>query len=466
MAHGRARMPHGRCTKRSAASSLSVPEWEPEVLQMDARRARDVTLEVRRRIAELTGTGLPVRLWDGTLLGDGHFRLMLEHPWSLRSLLLPPTELRAGEAYVFGDVDVEGDLVAALHAIADSREVALPLTDRLALARLLLRLPPPPRRDRQRRAHLRGRKHSLARDRAAIQFHYDLGNEFFRLFLDEQLVYSCAYFAAGSDDLDLAQQRKLDLICRKLELRPGQRLLDVGCGWGSLVIHAAREYGVTALGVTLSREQAALARQRVAAAGLDDRVTIELRDYRDVAGTFDAVASIGMFEHVGAAQLGSYFRRLHELTAPGGRLLNHGITTGQRQTERDLSGDRDSFVGAYVFPDGALVPAWRAVQELEQAGFEPVDLQQLRPHYARTLRAWVARLERHHDRAVALTSERDYRIWRAYMAGSAVGFERNDLGVIQVLGSKGGPVPLDRRHMEPRAMTRTVDFLIEEPSDA
>ena len=291
-----------------------------------------------------------------------------------------------------------------------------------------------------------------------MRFHYDLGNEFFRLFLDEDLVYSCAYYAEGWQEdpvghLAAAQRRKLDLVCRKLGLEPGEHLLDVGCGWGSLVIHAARTYGVRATGVTLSGRQAELARRRVRDAGLTDRVTILERDYRELDGRFDAIASIGMVEHVGSDQLDRYVATLRELLGGRGRLLNHGITTGSRQQARDMTTDEDSFVAHYVFPDGGLVPAWRMVHEVETAGFEVHDVHQLRRHYALTLRAWIDRLERARERAVQVASATDYRIWRAYMAGSVVGFETEDLGVVQVLAGIDWDPPYDRSTFEPGTAT-------------
>lgn len=413
-------------------------------------------LAALRELERRLGVTLPVRLPDGSEHGDGPFRLVLHHDASLRALLWPPDDLTAGEAYVHGDVDVEGDLVAALHLLGRADVVGLTVADRVAIGRRLLALPRPPRRDRSRRARLHGRRHSPARDRDAIRFHYDLGNDFFRLFLDDALVYSCAYFTpqdlagdvrAGDVALERAQRRKLELVCRKLDLRPGMRMLDVGCGWGSLAIHAARSHGARVVGVTLSDEQADLARHRVAALGLGDRVEIRLADYRELDGSFDAVASVGMVEHVGADELPRYFRRLHRLLRPGGRLLNHGITTGARREVRDLGRASGSFVGTYVFPDGALVPASTMLGHLEDAGFEAADLHQLRPHYARTLRHWVARLEARHDDAVRVASERDFRVWRAYMAGSVVGFESNDLGVVQLLGVSGGQPPVTRTRM-------------------
>lgn len=402
------------------------------------------------------GAGLSLRLWDGTAVGDAAagYRLVLDEPWSLRALL-PPDDLRAGEAYLAGAIDVEGSMVAALEDIARLRE-GVGTTEKLAAAGVVLRLPRPPKDLASGRVRLAGRAHSRARDAAAIRHHYDVGNAFYRLFLDEDLVYSCAYFAEADRDtadteraaLDRAQRRKLELICRKLDLHAGERLLDVGCGWGSLVLHAARYHGVEALGVTLSEQQAELARQRVAEAGLADRVTVEVRDYRDVTGHFDAIASVGMVEHVGADELGTYVSTLYGLLHDGGRLLNHGITTGRRDTVRDFAKEPDTFIGRYVFPDGALVPAHHMVRELERGGFEVQDLEQLRPHYAKTLRHWVANLEASYEEAVRLVGATTARVWRAYLAGSSLGFGSNDLGVIQVLASRGNPRgPLDRTRM-------------------
>ncbi|MBY5161169.1 SAM-dependent methyltransferase [Salsipaludibacter albus] len=424
----------------------------------DLQRTRERTLAFVRAFQRQAGVTIPLRLWDGTEVGHGDFRLVLNHPWSLRALLVPATDLNAGEAYLRDDVDVTGDLVSALHAIARLRD-GLGLLDRARIAPRLLALPTPPDDDVgvvQRAAMVTGRRHSRARDRDVVRFHYDLGNDFFRCFLDEDLVYSCAYFATPDTSLELAQRRKLDTVVRKLDLRPGERLLDVGCGWGSLVIHAARHFGVHATGVTLSSEQARAALARAEEAGVGDRVEIRVADYREVGGSFDAVASVGMVEHVGSDQLAAYFRHLYGLLADGGRLLNHGITTGGRRVTRDIDAADASFIGRYVFPDGGLVPASRTIHEVEEAGFELLDVQQLRRHYALTLREWVRRLEASHDRAVAAASEVDYRIWRAYMAGSVVGFDTNDLGVVQVLAGRGADVPLDRSFMTPR-----VDLLGE-----
>lgn len=410
-----------------------------------------LTRRVHAMLAHGLGINLPVTLWDGTRLGpsDGTYRIVLNAPWSARAMLLPPTDKAAGEAYIHGDVDIDGDLFAALHAVSGLRDGRLGARARARVLRDLLRLPAPPDRGEARRARLRGGAHTLSRDRAAIAHHYDLPPAFYDTFLDTGRVYSCAYFAAPDEPLETAQERKLDLVCRKLRLQPDERLLDIGCGWGSLLLHAASTYGVRGVGVTLSETQARVARQRIADAGLQDRVEIHLQDYREVTDRFDAIASVGMVEHVGPRNLGEYAGQLHALLVDGGRLLNHGITTGTRATQERVGTERD-FIGSYVFPDGGLAPAWRMLQELQVAGFAVIDLHQLRPHYALTLRAWVDRLSRNFDDAVAIAGEPAARTWRLYMAASAVAFEKGQLGVVQILGTRGLPeLPLRRDGMEP-----------------
>ncbi|MFA9446733.1 class I SAM-dependent methyltransferase [Egicoccus sp. AB-alg6-2] len=419
-------------------------------------RAAEIVRRVHARLAA-RGSHLPLRLWNGRELGpeDAGFRIVLAQPWSLRAVASLRDDLRAGEAYLAGAIDVEGSMVAALRAI-DRLRGELAARDKLALASAALRMPPEPAGLQRRRAQLDGPAHSRERDAAAVRHHYDVGNDFYALVLGDDLVYSCAYFddagaAAAAHDreaLARAQHRKLALICRKLDLRSGERLLDVGCGWGALVVHAARHHGVHAVGITLSPRQAELAAERVSAAGLDDRVRIEVRDYRDVRDRFDAVASVGMVEHVGVDLLPTYVRTLREHLTPAGRLLNHGITTGRRAVVRDFARDPDTFVGRYVFPDGALVPAHHMVRELELGGFEVYDLEQLRPHYALTLEHWAANLEADLTRARDLVGETTTRVWRAYLAGSALGFASGDLGVVQILaGRERTRLPLDRRRM-------------------
>ncbi|HEV7626837.1 MAG TPA: cyclopropane-fatty-acyl-phospholipid synthase family protein, partial [Streptomyces sp.] len=300
-----------------------------------------------------------------------------------------------------------------------------------------------------------GARHTPGRDRRAISHHYDVGNDFYELVLGPSMVYSCAYWEPGSGShartptLEDAQHAKLDLICRKLALRPGMRMLDVGCGWGSLALHAAREYGVHVVGITLSHEQATRARKRVAEEGLTDRVEIRVQDYREVSdGPYEAIASIGMAEHVGKDHYRQYADGLYSLLKPGGRLLNHQIA--RRPLQDESAYEVDDFIGAYVFPDGELAPVAQTVGVLEEAGFEVRDVESLREHYALTLRAWVANLEAGFLRAMRLTSPGRARVWRLYMAASALSFERNRIGINQILavrtsGSGDSGLPLRAR---------------------
>jgi cyclopropane-fatty-acyl-phospholipid synthase len=294
------------------------------------------------------------------------------------------------------------------------------------------------------------RAHSKAENRDAIQFHYDVSNEFYKLWLDQAMVYSCGYFECPDDGLDRAQQAKLEHICRKLILRPGERFLDIGCGWGALVIHAAQRYGVYAHGVTLSEKQLNVARRRIAEAGLEERATVELKDYRDLPGesSYDKVASVGMFEHVGLENLPLYFSTVHRLLKPGGLFLNHGITHKEVGWQKN---PWTEFINRYVFPDGQLDSISSIQAHMELAKFEIADVEALRPHYALTLRHWVNRLERRHARALEYVSEATYRVWRSYMAGCALEFESGHLGIYQVLASKrsvqSAGLPLTRRHL-------------------
>jgi cyclopropane-fatty-acyl-phospholipid synthase len=407
-------------------------------------------------LERVVGVSLPIRVrgWDGSESGPpGAPTILVHSPRALRRLLWQPNELGLGRAYIAGELDLEGDLYEVLGFLApllgqtDGRH-ALSAADRGELIKTAVVLgavgpqPKPPPEE----AVLSGRRHSRSRDRAAVRHHYDVGNDFYRIVLGPSLVYSCAYWTAPDDPaytLEDAQRDKLDLICRKLELQPGMRLLDVGCGWGSLVIHAAREYGVSAVGVTLSGEQAALARARTAEAGLSEQVEIRVEDYRDVAdGPYDAIASIGMAEHVGTEKYSQYARALYSLLKPEGRLLNHQIA--RRPGPRS---SRPTFISSYVFPDGELAPVGTTVSLLEEAGFEVRDVESLREHYARTLRCWVANLEASWDDAVRLASPSRARVWRLYMAGCALAFEANRIGVNQIVavrttaeGRSGMPV--------------------------
>ncbi|HSJ46305.1 MAG TPA: cyclopropane-fatty-acyl-phospholipid synthase family protein [Euzebyales bacterium] len=376
--------------------------------------------------------------WDGSDTGaspvDGVVRV--HSPLAVRRILWAPDQLGLARAYVAGELDIDGDVYAMLTALRDAVPTDMRLGWQVAPAaltaarRLGVLGPPPPPPDEERRLH--GWRHSVRRDSRAISHHYDVGNDFYRLVLGPAMTYSCAYFASPDLDLAGAQAAKHELICRKLGLheRAGMRLLDVGCGWGSLAIHAAREHGAQVVGITLSREQVHLARQRLADAEVSDRVEIRLQDYRDLHDeTFDAIASVGMSEHVGGGRISRYFRILRDLLVPEGRLLNHAISSvdGSRLGRR-------SFVGRYVFPDGELLDVGDTVLAMEHAGLEVRDVEALREHYATTLRCWVANLEAAWDEAVALAGPGRARVWRLYMAGSAIGFADAGLSVHQVLG--------------------------------
>jgi cyclopropane-fatty-acyl-phospholipid synthase len=363
-------------------------------------------------IESVLGSKLPVaiRAYDGTHLGppDPDATLVIRSPNALRRIVTAPGELGFARAYVSGDLDVEGDIFAALEL-----------------------------RDR--------RRHTIARDRAAVRHHYDVSNEFYRLVLGPSLTYSCAVFTADDTTLEQAQFNKYELVARKLGLRDGQRLLDVGCGWGGMVLHGAEHFGVRAVGVTVADRQVDLASKRVAEAGLVDRVEIRNEDYRAISdGPYDAISSIGMFEHVGESRLSEYFGRLFTLLRPGGRLLNHGIS---RPPGGHARFSRGGFIDHYVFPDGELHEVGRVVSIMQAAGFEVRHVESLREHYTTTLRRWVSNLEQNWDEAVQLVGEGRARVWRLYMAGSAVNFEANRTQIHQVLAVKpaGGEASMPLR---------------------
>ncbi len=405
--------------------------------QAQADAAARVTLRLLKDLLDEEATQtLSVRLWDGTAWPDDAPRpvtIVLKHPGALRAMLLPGTEVGLAEAYLYDDFDIEGD-IESLFVVADKLANAMgDWGKKVRAARDLLRLPS---RDGRRvsgrgPARLRGKRHSIERDRQAISYHYDVSNDFYALWLDRRMVYSCAYFHSPEDDLDTAQERKLDYICRKLRLRPGQRLLDIGCGWGGLVIYAAQHYGVDATGITLSQPQAELANERIEAAGLSDRCRVLVRDYRelDEPEAYDVLVSVGMFEHVGEALLPTYFAQAYRLLRPGGVFLNHGIA--KRMTDPPPKGP--TFTDTYVFPDGELVPISTTLRAAEESGFEVRDVESLREHYALTLRHWVRRLEAHHDEALQYVDEPTYRVWRLFMSGSAHGFTVGRLNVYQSL---------------------------------
>ncbi len=403
-----------------------------------------------------------LRLWNGTTLRLGKaephaaeppFTLVCRHPGFVRSMVLGRDPLRLVEAYFQGDIDVEGDFFAALNLKDHLHSIRLSFRDRLGALISALRLQAlgdarPGSESNRSTLHGRAVKaHSKTENRAAIAFHYDVSNEFYRLWLDEERVYSCAYFTSPDESLDQAQRNKLEHICRKLRLQPGERLLDIGCGWGALVCWAARNHGVRAHGITLSRQQLEYAQQRIHAEGLQDLVTVELRDYRDLAGegVFDKVSSIGMFEHVGLANLPVYLATVRRVLRAGGLFLNHGITHDEEGWNKTVATE---FINRYVFPDGELDCVSNIQLGMERAGFEIHDVEGLRPHYALTLRHWVQRLEAHREAALREVDEPTYRVWRLYMAACALDFEAGTTGIYQILASRPNrgewPLPLTR----------------------
>ena len=378
-----------------------------------------------------------VRFWDGTEVPatePGSPTLTLLTPQALAHALRAPGELGLGRAYVAGMLEVD-DMEAALKMVDEFDPPDLSLRDQASLALAVIRacglvVPPPVPATELR---LRGKRHTIGRDRRAVRHHYDVGNEFFALFLDSSMTYSCAYFAGGAETLEDAQEAKLELVCKKLRLREGERVLDVGCGWGSFVIHAASRHGVRAVGITLAERQAELARERVREAGVADRVEIRVADYREVSdGPFDAIASIGMVEHVGEEQIDTYARRLWSLLPLGGRLLNHGIA---KLKDFDAP-DEGAFSERFVFPDGVPLPLSRVLQALERVEFTTTHVEGLQSDYARTIGYWIERFDARWDDAVRLAGIERARIWRLYLRAARQGFETGWASVYQVLAHR------------------------------
>jgi cyclopropane-fatty-acyl-phospholipid synthase len=398
--------------------------------------------------ARLGPGGVPLRLkfWDGESFDLGSvptITVTLTTPSLLRSLMRGNIEA-LGDAYVAGTLRVEGRL-------GDIIAVGVDLARRLEQLGWIAQWSRP-------LLKLHRFKHSRAADAAAISHHYDVSNDFYALWLDRRLVYSCAYFTTGDEDINQAQEAKLDHLCRKLRLIPGERLLDIGCGWGGLAIYAAENYGAQVLAVTLSARQIEEARRRVVAAGVADRVTIEQRDYRDIAGegVFDKIVSVGMYEHVGLVNLPLYFANIRRLLRVGGLALNHGITTGQLDSGT-LAPRGSGFIDRYVFPGGELPHVSRMVRDTAAAGLDIIDVENLRPHYTRTLLHWVRRLQANQGEAEALVGPEKYRIWRIYMAGSALAFDRGWLSLYQTLSVKP-----DAAGYAPRPWTRRHQYVLEE----
>lgn len=391
-----------------------------------------------------------VVLWDGTEIPLGD-----DTPVTIRlrdrravTKLLSPTLDRLGDAYVHGNIDIDGPLPAAIRVAS---ELAANNAQRTRPAR---------RRRRLGQLPAWARRHTRVADKQAISYHYDVSNAFYARFLDEQMVYSCAYYESPDMTLEQAQSAKLDLICRKLSLREGHELLDIGCGWGAMAIHAARHYGARVTGVTLSENQLELARQRVTAAGLQDRITLRLQDYRDIPERdfFDRIVSIGMFEHVGLRHLRQYFEQMMLMAKPGAMVLNHGITSSDADSGETANGAGE-FIGKYVFPNGELPHVSLAISELSRSGLELVDAESLRRHYGKTLWAWADRFETALPELAELAPQETVRIWRAYLAGCAYAFDNAWVNIYQLLAAK--PVlaegcvqisqPMTRQYMyEPR----------------
>ncbi len=396
-----------------------------------------------------------VRLWDGTEWrppGNSRdlFTIVFNHPKALARLLYFPVDRRLGEAYIYGDFDVEGDMFW-LFALEDHiekkyRELVKKISFWLNLNSILrARVEEKRLTGRRGPARLRGRVHSIERDRQAISYHYDVSNEFFSLWLDDLMNYSCAYFRDWKEDLGTAQRNKLELICRKLRLKAGERVLDIGCGWGGFLIYAGKKYGIKGLGITLSRNQYEYARDRIKREGLEDRVEVQYRDYREVEEWegFDKIVSIGMFEHVGREMLEEYFSRAFKLLKPGGLFMNHGITR-----RRPLKVPKKwSFSNTYIFPDGELHSISHTLSVAEKVGFEVRDVENLREHYARTLKLWAERLEKNREKALQYVDEVTYRTWKIFLVGSSYGFATERFGLHQSLLVKN--LPGGKNHLPP-----------------
>jgi cyclopropane-fatty-acyl-phospholipid synthase len=406
-----------------------------------------------------------VRLWTGETwrhgTGEPPFTLALKHPGALRAMFWPFDNMGVGEAYVFDDYDIEGDVFAFtmfLKHLVKLRQ-SRTLWSKLSLLRGLTKLPRQcnPRDPAKIGRPVKG-DHSIANDSAAISFAYDLSNDFYKLWLDERMLYTCAYFRSPDESLEDAQLRKIDFLCRKLRLKPGDKYVDFGCGWGGLAIHAAKHYGARVTAVTLAGEQAKWCEKAVEAAGVRDRVTIVYSDYRDfkAVGEFDKASSVGMAEHIGVANLPVFMSKIYECLRPGGCYLHHGINLRPHTPYPAWT----AFARKYVFPNGELHSVLQAQEAATRAGFEVRDLENIRESYILTLENWVKRLEANHDTAVKLVGEASYRVFRIYMAGATLGFKSGVYSLNQVLLSKPNDgrseLPLNRGDWYAKGMDVTV----------
>ena len=385
------------------------------------------------KLKQSAAISLRLELWNGRAFdfaSHPKVKIGVPGPSALR-FLVSPDLMKLGQAYVEGTLRVEGPILEVFRVAEGLARTAA---------------------SRGRSGLRRFWHHTRKRDRDAILYHYDVSNDFYSLWLDRNMVYSCAYFRGGTDSLDAAQEHKLDHILNKLMLRPGERFLDIGCGWGALVLRAAKKYGARATGITLSRNQCEFASRRIREEGLEDRCEVRLEDYRDVSGEgrFDKIASVGMFEHVGLRHLKAYFAKIRSLLTDGGLVMNHGITSSDPDS-RSVGMGAGEFVHRYVFPHGELPHLSLALREMAGAGLEVTDAESLRRHYARTCSEWARRLEQNRAQAIAVAGEKRYRIWQIYLAGCAHGFQNEWMNVYQVLARKEGgtsnPLPLTRDYM-------------------
>jgi cyclopropane-fatty-acyl-phospholipid synthase len=394
----------------------------------------------------VAGPDAPVefRAYDGSVAGKSgsDVRITVRSPIAVSYLAQAPGALGLARAYVSGHLDVDGDMFTALSRLSRAQELRIGLNEKIKLLRalggpkvLLPRVPPPPQEVvPSRRRFMVGRMHSKNRDAQSISHHYDVSNRFYEWVLGPSMAYTCACYPTADATLEEAQEYKFDLVARKIALKPGMRLLDVGCGWGGMVMHAAREYGVKALGVTLSEQQALWAQQAIKAAGLEDLAEVRFQDYRDVPETsFDAISSIGITEHIGKANVDGYFKFLNGKLKVGGRMLNHCIT---RPDNTGPAIEPDGFINRYVFPDGELEGPGYLNSLMNDSGFEIRHQENIREHYSKTLAAWCANLDAHWDEAVKEVGQGTARVWRLYMAGSQLGFDTNVVQLHQILGVK------------------------------
>ncbi|WP_135229762.1 SAM-dependent methyltransferase [Deinococcus fonticola] len=446
----------GQISVAVGAAAVALAARKMAATPSTPTQVRSRALHLLERVLP-TSRGFDLELWDGTVIPatrqPAQARLVLRSEQALGRMLRLPADLALGEAYLRGDFDIQGD-IGAIAGIADDFDAQLRpadwpglLNDVQVLKRAAGAVPAPVS------VSLEGEQHSRERDRAAIEYHYDVSNDFYKLWLDSHMLYSCAHFSSGQETLEQAQEAKLEYICRKLRLQAGERLLDIGCGWGGLAIYAAQRYGVQVLGVTLSQAQLTEAQERVKAAGLQDRITLELRDYRDVLAAgyepFDKIASIEMSEHVGRKNMPTYFKTAYAILKPGGLMLNIASSDGIAQARVPMWLQSGNFARKYVFPDGEMLPAWETLKHASEALFEVRDVENLREHYVLTLKHWARRLEAQEAQARPMLGEQRWRLWRLYLGATSYYFQKGHLSLFQSLLAKPDaeravPLPLTR----------------------